>query len=136
MAYDPEKARLERAQEEKRKEGLARLRTEKTQARMSALCAGLERALEESGRDPLARQADILDELFRAVLQSNLHFDKTRGCFKDEDLDTVLRIQKQCAETVRIDAASRYMRALTPPPLRVIPAPAPPLPPSGGERNE
>ena len=89
---------------------------EETPQAIAALKDALDDPLLISGYDPalLARQAEILDRLFTAILDQ-----KVAGRFDSRSPETVqqwmhfaLRIQKQCTDTVKSKAAIDYMSTL------------------------
>ncbi|MCB1532612.1 MAG: hypothetical protein KDJ35_07070 [Alphaproteobacteria bacterium] len=93
---------------------------EEKQEEMLALCADLLETLSQSASgadDLLTRQAALLDQLLYAVMRKSLQTDLKRGYFDEAALLLALRIQKQCADTVKAGAAIDYMKHLGLPPL-------------------
>lgn len=112
---------------ERTKEKQKQEREERRQ-KMSTLCAQLETSLSPDGGIPdhnLSRQAHILEELLYAVLKSNIDTDIQKGYFNTQGIELALRIQKQCADTVKTAAAIDYMNMLNARHGAIIPSPPP-----------
>ena len=97
------------------------------------LCHDLAEALNrpDYGSAMLRRQAHLLDQLVYSVMNKHHEHVQTRGYFSDDLIELVLRIQKQCVETLKAVEAIDYMKSLSS--ARVL-RPIPP-PPESGERT-
>lgn len=102
---------------------------QKRKARFAALCAQLEETLKDPNpfADTLVRQSDLLDKLLYTVMRNNLKRDKSNGGFSTSGLETALRIQKQCVETIKAQGALEYMQSINaprqgplPPPTKIV----------------
>ncbi len=65
----------------------------------------------------LLRQTHLLDHLLYAVLGHHVKPDLENEYIpvgKEKWIDLVLRIQKRCAETIKIHSSSEYMKSITP----------------------
>lgn len=113
-----------------------RQQDEKDRAEIARLCADLEHLLINPSPEPdrLQRQAHLLDCYLYTVMRHNLHKDKQNGCLSETGIDLVLRIQKQCVDTMKAESAINYMRVLAPAPIHYMP-PLPPPPPNFSERT-
>lgn len=100
MEYDAEKERAAR-EEERRKD----------REEFAALCADLEHIIANPDFDipMLDRQATILDCITYTLLRRNLRRDKKNACIDHDNLAYVLRVQKQCVDTLKAAAAIDYM---------------------------
>lgn len=102
--------------------------------KIMALCHELADALSrpDYGSAVLRRQAHLLDHLIYSVMNTHYQREQTRSYFSSDLIELVLRIQKQCADTLKAVEAIDYMKSLSS--ARVL-RPLPP-PPESGERNE
>lgn len=81
-------------------------------------CAALSKTLNGvSSCDPdayktLGHQQDVLAALLDAYMKSIVAKAQDRGSFNADHIALALRIQKQCTETIKADAAIHYMRHL------------------------
>ena len=94
---------------------------------LSPITHALEEALSTSlpPENALQRQAQILDQVFHAVIRDTLAAAQKHGhalYTRENALSLALRIQKQCADTHRIAAVMDYMGALSPVRGRTLPA--------------
>ncbi len=80
-------------------------------AEIAALCADLAGALvkPDYGTDTLRRQAQLLDHLLYSVMARKVDGGG------DAWIDLVLKIQKQCMDTIKAISAVDYMQAITAP---------------------
>lgn len=103
-----------------------RRKNEQEKAELSALTADLNRILEDpnADMDTLERQVDLLDCLLYTTMRVHLRRAREKGQpLTEEQINLALRIQKQCADTTRINGALNYMNAISPIPFRVVPLP-------------
>ena len=103
MTYDPEHERVERER-----------RRKKYQAEIADVTADLERTLKNPDPDAptLWRQGDLLDCLLYALMKDSLGNDRRMGRLCHDQITMALRIQKQCAETIKAATAIDYMTSL------------------------
>ncbi len=92
----------------------AEQRHKKDLSDFDALCADLEHTLnfQAPEYELLNRQAIILDHLLTAMMQNQLGKDKRKGDFTPERIELILRVQKQCADTIKTNAAIDYMNTM------------------------
>ena len=85
--------------------------------RMAELCENLKQSLSLSQSrmpyDILHKQAELLDELFCALMKNNLRNDIENGYFSTSNMAHILHIQRQCMDTVKASEAIEYMKKLT-----------------------
>lgn len=122
---------LEQKHEKEREERKQRDAREKARdrAELAELCTDLEDTLQNPDFDvpALERQGALLDCIVYTLLRRNLRRDKKNGTIDRDDLEHVMRIQKQCVDTLKASAAIDYMNTLVPGQriIRHIHAPAP-----------
>ena len=67
----------------------------------------------ENGDAMLRRQAMLLDEMLMALMTDDVAAKIGTGSYMGSWVDMVLRIQKQCAETVKTVEAIDYMKTIS-----------------------
>lgn len=86
---------------------------------LSTLTAQLEESLRIPGQDPalLARQAELLDQLFATLLKDKVinNLENGYSTATQDWLAFALRVQKQCVDTVKARGAIDYMQKLSAP---------------------
>lgn len=135
MDYEERQAQRRLEQEQKRIE--QERKTKRRQAEIAALCTDLEALLQNPapGINPLERQSAVLDCLFYTVMRENLRRDKINGSINEDRLHSALRIQKQCADTLKAHAAIEYMDQIGLPRLPVKTQPPLPALPHDDKQN-
>ena len=92
---------------------------------LSMLCRDLADAMYQpvAGPDMLRRQAYLLDQIIYALMDKHVNARIESGAYLTDWLDMIMRVQRQCMDTVKTLEAADYMRALTTKRPPVIPPP-------------